>query len=100
METKELQKKAVEIVDVLDKKFNVKRDAQLNFTQLMEEMGELAKDINLPILRGRQPDKKNLEGEFGDVLLQLSKMADIMDVDLEHATLNKIETLKKRHELE
>lgn len=93
-----MQKRAVEIVDILDKKFNVDRDAQLNFTQPMEEIGELAKDINFQRLRHREPDRENMEGGFGDVFLQLSKMADIMDVDLEHATLNKIQTVKKRHE--
>ena len=38
MQTKELQKKAVEIVDAIDRKFSVSRDAQLNFTQLAEEI--------------------------------------------------------------
>jgi len=41
----------------------------------------------------------DLEGEFGDVLLQLSKLADLTGVDLEQAVLNKIETLKKRHNI-
>jgi len=97
METKELQKNAVEMVDVLDKKFNVKRDAQLNFTQMAEEIGELAKDINKPRLRGVQPDMNNMRGEFADVFLQLSKQADIAGVDMEKAVLGKIEELKKRH---
>jgi len=99
METKELQKNAVEMVDVLDKKFNVKRDAQLNFTQMAEEIGELAKDINKPRLRGVQPDMNNMRGEFADVFLQLSKQADIAGVDMEKAVLGKIEELKKRHNI-
>lgn len=97
METKELQKKAVEIVDILDRKFNVKRDAQLNFAQMMEEIGELAKDINLPRLRGRQPDRENLEGEFADVFLLMSKLAEMHGIDLERAVTNKIEAIKKKH---
>ena len=99
METKELQKKAVEAVDAVDKKFKLKRGAQLNLAQLMEELGELAREVNLLALRNREPDKENLEGEFGDVLLQLSKLADLTGVDLEQAVLNKIETLKKRHNI-
>jgi NTP pyrophosphatase (non-canonical NTP hydrolase) len=99
METKELQKRAAETVDMVDKKFKLKRDAQLNLAQMMEEIGELAKEVNLPVLRNKERDKENLEGEFGDVFLQLSKLADLTNVDLEQATLNKIEILKKRHGL-
>jgi NTP pyrophosphatase (non-canonical NTP hydrolase) len=100
METAELQKRAVEIVDILDKKFSVKRDAQLNLAQLVEEIGELAKDINLKRLRHKDPDRENLEGEFADVFLQLSKQADIAGIDLEKAVLGKTEELKKRHGLQ
>jgi len=97
MEAKELQKRATGIVDALDVKFNVKRDEQLNFTQMMEEIGELAKDINLPRLRSREPDRKNLEGEFADVFFLLSKMAGMKGVDLESAAMGKIKELKERH---
>ena len=97
METKELQRKAVGLVDVLDRKFSVQRDAQLNFTQMVEEIGELAKDINLPRLRNKQPEAQNLADEFADVFLQLSKQADIAGVDLEKAVVAKIEELKKRY---
>lgn len=100
MEAKEIQKRAVEIVDILDKRFNVERDAQLNFTQMIEEIGELAKDINLQRLRHRSPDRENLEGEFADVFIQLSKLAGMMGIDLEQVVLNKIELLKKKHNIE
>ena len=100
MEAEELQRKAAEIVDILDKKFNVSRDAQLNFTQMCEEIGELAKDINLPRLRGREPERENLEGEFADIFFLLSKQAEIAGIDLEKAVENKIRILKKRHMLE
>jgi NTP pyrophosphatase (non-canonical NTP hydrolase) len=99
METKELQKIAVEIVDTLDKKFNIDRDLQLNFTQLIEEIGELAKDVNSKRLRNKDHDKENMEGEFADVLIQLAKLAHTLDIDLESAVQNKIEILKKRHGL-
>ena len=99
METRELQKMAVEIVDILDRKFGVNRDLQLNFTQLMEEIGELAKDVNQKRLRNREPDRENMEGEFADVLIQLAKLAHMLDVDLESAVHRKIEELRKRHDL-
>ncbi len=51
-------------------------------------------------MRNKKPEKKDLEDEFADVLLQLAKLADTFDIDLEKAILDKIEILKKRHDLE
>jgi len=83
METKEFQKKCAEIVKNIDTKYNINRDPHFSFVQLMEEVGELAKEINKPKLRNKEIDKENLEGEFADVILQLSILAEIFDVDLE-----------------
>lgn len=100
MEVKEFQKICVKLVDDLDVKYNVKRDPQLNMVQLMEEIGELSKDVNLKRLRNREPDIRNLKGEIADVVLLLSKMADMYDIDLGEAVKNKIGELKKRNKLD
>ena len=100
MNIKEYQKISAEIFEKMDKKFNLNRDAQLNLSQLIEELGELAKVVNLEKLRHRKPEKKDLEDEFADVFLQLAKLADLFDIDLEKAILDKIEVLKKRHDLD
>ena len=97
METKEIQKLAAEIVDKIDEKFNIDRDIQLNLSQLLEELGELARVVNSEKLRNKIPEKGKLEDEFADVFLQLAKLADKMGVDLEKSTLDKIEVLKKWH---
>jgi NTP pyrophosphatase (non-canonical NTP hydrolase) len=96
MEIKEFQKKCADIVDTIDKTFNVTRDAQLSFTQLVEEVGELAKDINLKRLRNKEPDRENFEGEFADVFLQLAMLAQMHGVDIEKAVNKKVEILKDR----
>jgi len=100
MNIREYQKLATEIVDKIDKKFNLNRDAQLNLSQLLEELGELARVVNLEKLRNKKPEMEELEDEFTDVFLQLAKLADICNVDLEKAILDKIEILKKKHNLE
>jgi NTP pyrophosphatase (non-canonical NTP hydrolase) len=99
MDLKEYQKLAAEMIDRIDRKFNLDRDAQLNLSQLIEEIGELARIVNLERLRGKKPEKKDLEDEFADVLLQVAKLADLFDVDLERAILDKIGILKERHGL-
>jgi NTP pyrophosphatase (non-canonical NTP hydrolase) len=100
MEVKEYQKLIAEIVNKIDKKHNVERTSQLNISQLVEELGELAKEVNRENLRNEKPEKKDLEDEFADVLILLIKLADHFDVDIEKAVLDKIEVLKKRHNLE
>lgn len=97
---KEFQNKYSEIVKKIDKKYDIQRDAYLSFTQLMEEIGELANEINKPKLRNKAIDKENLEGEFADVILQISALADLLDVNIEEAVENKIKDLKKRGYLE
>ncbi len=100
MDIKEFQKKCADIVDKIDKKYGIDRNPQLAFTQLVEEIGELAKDINLPKLRDKKPDKENLAGEFADVFLQLAMLAEMHSVDIEDAVENKIKELKGRGYLE
>ena len=100
METKEFQKNCANVVGKIDKKYGIERDSQLAFTQLMEEIGELAKDINLKRLRKQEPDKENLSGEFADVFLQLAMLAEMHGVDLEDAVENKVNKLKGRGYLE
>jgi len=96
MDMKEYQKLSKNIVDRIDKKHDLDRDVQMTISQLVEEFGELAKVANLKKLRAKNPELKDLEDEFADVLIQLAKLADILGVDLEKSVAGKIEVLKKR----
>ncbi|MBI4155483.1 hypothetical protein HY498_05360 [Candidatus Woesearchaeota archaeon] len=66
-------------VKKIDKKYNINRDVQLNLSQLLEELGELARVANLKKLRNKTPEKKDLEDEFADVVLQIATLADFFD---------------------
>lgn len=99
MRTSEFQTKCSKLVELIDKKYNIKRDSQLSFTQFIEEAGELAKDINLPRLRNKEIDIENLRGEFADVFIQLCALANLHNIDIEEATEEKIAVLKERHDL-
>ncbi len=100
MKVKDFQKMSAKVIDDIDGVVGIAdRDPQLNLSQLVEELGELAKEVNREKLRKQIPEKKDLEDEFADVFLQLSKLADFFDVDLEKAVLGKIERLKERHGL-
>lgn len=99
METKEFQKMCAEVVKKIDEKYNITRDPHFSFVQFMEEVGELAKEINKPKLRNKEIDRENLEGEFADVFLQFCILADMFDVDLEKSVELKNKVLKERHGL-
>jgi NTP pyrophosphatase (non-canonical NTP hydrolase) len=97
METKEFQEKCAEIVKSIDAKYNINRDTHFSFVQFVEEVGELAKEINKPKLRNKEIDRDNLKGEFADVFLQFCILADMLDVDLEDAVESKQKVFKERH---
>ena len=95
----ELQKKCATIVTQIDDKYDTKRDVHFCFTQLIEELGELARELNMPRLRKKKIKKENVEDEFADVLILLCSLAEMLNVDLEESVTKKIEILKKKHEI-
>jgi NTP pyrophosphatase (non-canonical NTP hydrolase) len=100
MDIKKFQNLCAEIVDRIDKKYGIERNPHFSFTQLMEEIGELARAINLPKLRNKELDQNNLNDEFADVFLQLAILAKIHNVDFENAVKEKIKELKTRHAID
>ena len=59
-----------------------KRGVKRTYDWLVEEVGELGE-----ALKGR--DVKALEDEFADVIAWLSSLANVVEIDLERATLTK-----------
>lgn len=64
--------------------------------RLMEEAGELAREMNHVYgMKKRKPEDKikSIEGEMGDILVNLICMANDMDIDLDEAfrkTMDKV----------
>ena len=101
MEMKELQKMSIRIIDDYNKKHGLDHNGKTVFPHLIEEVGELAREINHHIDNWREePNHEHLAEEMADVLDQLFVLARDYEVDLEEAFLKKIEKLKKRFELE
>lgn len=96
MKTFEFQKYCAEIVTKIDLKYKIERDAQLALSQFIEEIGELAKEVNRKKLRNETPEQENLADEFADVFLQFSKLADMHGIDLEKSVRRKIEKLREK----
>ncbi len=100
MELKEFQKRAVKIVDDIDSKQKGKHDIDTTLAHLVEEFGEIAREIYNEKIGRDKTNLENLKGEFADVYILLAKLASNFDIDLEEAINGKIEILKKRHNLD
>lgn len=99
MDLKELQQKTEEIINSIDKKLSTEHTDNITIIHLMEELGEIARQMNNKNIRKIEQDKDNLEEEISDVMLLTTKLANNNNINLEKAILNKIEKLKQRHNL-
>ncbi len=99
MDVLEFQKLCLSIIQKIDKKKSIDRTKELSISQIIEELGELAKEVNRKKLRNMNPKKSDLEDEFADVILLLLDLAQSFDVNLEKSVKSKIETLKQRHNI-
>jgi NTP pyrophosphatase (non-canonical NTP hydrolase) len=97
MEIKELQKKADEIIDKIDKKVNVEHNLNNTFMHLIEELGELTAELGKLKYRNQNIDMENLKDEIADVVLFLCKLGNIYNIDIQDAINKKIEKLEKRY---
>ena len=97
MNLDELQRRATEIVEEFDRLRGGKHDSDTTVIHLIEEFGEIAREIyNEKSGRGKF-DKKNFEGEIADMYLLLAQLATTKGVSVESAVAEKIEGLKARH---
>lgn len=96
MKIKEFQEKVDEIVKMFDKKFNCEHNVSNTFIHLIEELGEVAKELNKPNIRNEDLRKKELGEELVDILVFTTRLANLHDIDLEKAIEEKINKVKER----
>jgi len=97
MEVKEFQEKAVKIVNKIDSINGVNHDKETTFMHLVEEFGEIARELYNERSGRDKIDLENLKEEIADVYLLLAKLASVYKIDLEEAIDKKINILEKRH---
>ena len=61
MEVKEIQNKSNEIVELIDKKLNVNHDENKTILHVLEEFGELTRQINNQNIRNIVHDENNIQ---------------------------------------
>ncbi len=96
MEIKEIQKQSREIIDKIDSKYGKKHDVETTFIHLIEEIGEISRQLYNSKIGRDKLDKENMSEEIADCIILLSKLADSYNIDLEKAITNKIRQLNER----
>lgn len=99
MEVKELQSRINETIELIDEKTKCEHNVNNTFLHLIEELGEVANQLNKPNIRNEENKKEDLADELADVLLLTTRIAHLHDVDIEEAIVGKIKKLKERHNL-
>ena len=94
-----MQKISSDIVNEIDKQRKGKHDIDTTIIHIMEEIGEIAREIYSEKIGRAELDIKNLRGEFADVYMLLAHLANHLSIDLENSIKEKIEELKKRFDL-
>ena len=100
METIELQKRIMDLIYKMDEKYNCTHDSESTFNHIIEEIGELAKELNKPKIRNEQIIKQELSNEIADVIILLIHLATINDINIEESVLYKMNELKQRNNIE
>lgn len=99
MDIKEFQKECVDIVNKVDAKLKINHNSEVTVMHLIEEFGEVVRQVINPKLNRDNVNKENLGEEIADIILLTSKLADNYDINIEEAVKYKIKKLKQRHNL-
>ena len=98
MEIKEYQELSKELISLIDKKHNFQHDVDTTLIHIMEELGEVAREVYNKKSGRSDYDRKNLAEEIADCIFLLMQLANNFDFDMEKELINKYEILKKRYE--
>lgn len=100
MEIKEAQTEAFALVEDWNRRQNAEHNPQTVFPHLIEEVGEVARELNHYISNWRQePNKERLEEEMADVFIQLCILAKDNEIELDEAVSKKLNKNRKRFDL-
>ena len=91
MDVKNFQNEIFNFVSAWDKKRNVTPSELATFVHLVEEVGELAREYVNQEKRKDQFSDDELNNAIGDALMQLVKLAQLRNIDIENLILKIIE---------
>jgi NTP pyrophosphatase (non-canonical NTP hydrolase) len=96
MDLNEFQAKATAQISKYDHYHKITHDVEFTLIHLMEEFGELAREIYNEKSGRDKLDLKNLSGEMADILILIAQLAKNYNIQLETAATDKLKELKGR----
>ncbi len=96
MDLDELQKESERLILKFDAILNGKHDTDTTLIHIMEEMGELAREIYNEKSHRAEFSKKNLAGEIADIYLLTAHLASTKGIKVSEAVAEKIKVLNER----
>jgi NTP pyrophosphatase (non-canonical NTP hydrolase) len=95
MKIEEMQNKAVEAVGERLNRKGITPCIDLTMTHLMEEIGEIARQINNGKLKRKEVDIQNIGEEISDSIILLALLASQYNINLEKVLTDKINSVHK-----
>ena len=97
MDIKQFQKEILEVFSQMDKMPNRREHTkQSALIHLMEEIGEIARQVTSEYHRPEKFDKENLGTELADTLMFIVLLAELYDVDLSKEMQESISRVKRK----
>lgn len=87
MEVKEFQNKIIEFLSKWDEKRKDTPTKEKTFAHLVEEVGELAREYVNKETRKERYDEKEVENAIGDIFMQLTRLAQLHNLDIEEVII-------------
>ena len=97
MEIKQFQKEILDVFSQMDKMPNRKEHTkQSALIHLVEEIGEIARQVTNEYHRPEKFNKENLSSELADSLMFIVLIADLYKIDLSNEMKESIERVKNK----
>ena len=97
MDIKQFQKEILEVFPQMDEMPNRRKHTkQSALIHLMEEIGEIARQVTSEFHRPEKFDKENLGTELADTLMFIVVLAQLYDVDLSKEMQESISRVKRK----
>lgn len=95
-----MQKQSFEILEKVNKKYNIKHEPDTIFLHLAEEVGEVARELSKKQKKWREKfDKEKLGEELADVINTTLIIAEDNKIDMNMAFQDKLIKIKQRFEI-
>jgi NTP pyrophosphatase (non-canonical NTP hydrolase) len=100
MEMNEAQKEAVELLEQINKKLKIKHNPDGMFLNLVEEVGEVARELSKKQDNYRENfDREKLADELSDIISRVFIIAEDNKINLDKAYERKLKKVKERFEI-